>query len=323
MKLNPRDFFDVAAPTYNFSDSSMGPWHLKATYQTYDQDSKPLSQGTYEHWWASPTFYRDSWTRPGATHSDWHTADGKHAYRIEGALDYFEYALQSALLSPLPREEEIDPSKFRLEREDLSLGGVKFPCIKVVPLMPMHGRIQQIPLGLFPTYCFGDKNPVLRIAFSWKSLMIAFNKVEKMQGRYLPREVSMFEGKRKILTATVDTINGISPTDPALIPPADLPTSTTDRVHVSSAVGTGMLIKKQAPVYPEDAKATGVTGKVVLQGFIGRDGTVHDLHIVETPWPTLATSALWAVSQWRYKPYLLNGQPVEVETTINVIYELK
>ncbi len=321
---SPKDFFDAAAPAYKFEDPSLKPWHLKATYQIYNPDSDSVlrGQGTYEHWWVSPNLYRNSWSRPGVTHTDWHTADGKHAYRGEGVLDYFEYALQSAILSPLPGETELDPSKVRLERENATLGGVKLPCIKAIPLMPMHGRIQQVPLGLFPTYCFDNKLPVLRIEFSWGSLALEFNKIVRMQGRVLPREIAIFEGKRKILTATVDTIEGLSASDAALVPPPDLPTSTTGKVQIVAGLTQGMLAKKQVPIYPQDAKDARVSGKVILQAIIGRDGAVHDLRILETPWPSLAASALWSVSQWRYKPYLINGEPVEVETTINVIYAL-
>lgn len=320
----PRDFFDSAKAAYNFDDEALGPWHLKATYQTYDADSRPAAQGTYEHWWVTPKVFRNSWTRPGASHTDWHTADGKHAYQGEGVLDYFEYALQSALFHPVPSDAELDPSRVRLEREDVTLSGVKFPCVKVIPLMPQHGRIQQIPLGLFPTYCFGEKTPVLRIEFAWKSMTTEFNNIVKVQGRYLPRELAIFEGKRKILTATVDLIEGIQPSDPALVPPTGiLKAATPERIHISSGVATGLLLKKVVPVYPADARDARVTGTVVLRGVIGRDGSVHDLEVVQTPWPTLAASALWSVSQWRYRPYLFNGEPIEADTEINVIFSMR
>ena len=320
---NPRDFFDAAAPTYNFEDSSLKPWHLKATYEIYDQNSIPSGQGTYEYWWASPKVYRNSWTKPGVSHNDWHMADGKHAYRGDGVLDYFEYALQSALVSPLPGPAELDPSKFRLDRDSVKIGTAKFPCVMVIPLMPQHGRIQEVPLGLFPTYCFTPGAPILRIEYSWGSLVTAFDKIAKVQGHYLAREISIFEGKRKILTATVDEINGIPPNDPALTPPPDVTSSAADeKVQLVAGITTGMLVKKQVPIYPQDAKDAHVSGKVVLRATIGRDGAVHELHTVDAPWPSLVASALWAVSHWQYKPYLVNGEPVEVETTVTVIFSL-
>jgi len=318
-----REYFDVAAPTYDFNDGTLKPWHLKAAYEIYDESSTIKGRGTYEHWWASPQVYRNSWTRTGAVHNDWHTADGKHAYRGEGVLDYFEYALQSAMLSPLPGPTELDPAKYRLERESVKISGANMQCVMVIPLMPMHGHLQEVPLGLFPTYCFNPGAPILRIEYSWGSLTTVFDKIVKMQGHYLAREISIYEGRRKILTAHVDEIAGLAPSDSALVPPPDVSlSSATEKVHLVAGVTTGMLLKKQTPVYPEDAKAARISGKVVLQATIGRDGGLHELHVVDAPWPSLAGSALWAVSQWRYKPYQLNGESVEVETEINVIYTL-
>jgi protein TonB len=79
---------------------------------------------------------------------------------------------------------------------------------------------------------------------------------------------------------------------------------------------------KKQPVYPEQAKKDRVEGKVVLAAVIGKDGTVENLRVVSGPSP-LQPSALDAVRQWRYKPYLLNGEPVEVDTTIRVVYTLE
>ena len=321
---NPREILAAAAPFYDFSSASLKPWHLKATYQLYDEAGNPSQQGTYEYWWVSPQVNRRTWKRPGATHTDWHTADGKHAYEATGeGLEFFEYKLQAALLSPLPDPGDLDPEKFRLEREPLSLGNVKLPCVKVIPLMPQHGRIQTVPLGLFPTYCFDSLLPALRISYSFGTVATEFSKIVKTQNRYLPREIQMFEGKRKILTAEVETISMLDPTDASLTPSKEATVAKFDKVvHIGPPIAQGSLIKKKVPVYPQDAKDAQVSGEVLLRATIGRDGGVHDLHVISTPWPSLTASALWAVSHWQYKPYLLNGEPVEVETTVTVIFSL-
>jgi len=315
--------FEAAAPFYDFNDAKLKPWHLKASYQLYDEKGEPAEKGTYEYWWASPKVYRSTWTRPSATHTDWHTADGKHAFLGTGEpLKFFEYKLQGSLLSPLPDSGDLDPDEYRLDRETTKLGSLKLPCIMVIPLMPQHGQIQTVPLGLFPTYCFDSALPVLRVSYSWGTVTTEFDHIVKVQGRCLAREIIPFEGKRKILSATVDLIEGLNPVDPALTPPPDAHVPERDRVQLVGAVAQGFLLKKVVPVYPQDAKDARVSGKVVLSAIIGMDGGIHQLHVVSTPWPSLAASALWSVPHWEYKPYLLNGEPVEVETTINVIYSL-
>jgi TonB family protein len=81
------------------------------------------------------------------------------------------------------------------------------------------------------------------------------------------------------------------------------------------------LVNKAVPVYPVEAKKARVTGTVVLDAVIGKDGSVENLRVVKGP-SMLQQSALDAVRQWRYQPYLLNGDPVEVKTSINIMYSL-
>jgi TonB family protein len=103
-------------------------------------------------------------------------------------------------------------------------------------------------------------------------------------------------------------------------PPAAPPAPATSRpMSVSAAVMQGQAIARPQPVYPPAAKAAHVQGIVVLHAMISKEGTVEALQVVSGP-TLLRSSALDAVRQWTYKPYLLNGEPQEVETTINVNY---
>lgn len=91
--------------------------------------------------------------------------------------------------------------------------------------------------------------------------------------------------------------------------------------QVSRGVMEGMLIKRVIPPYPAIARATRTAGRVELQATISRMGTIENLRVVSGS-QLLVQAAIDAVTQWRYRPYLLNGEPVEVETTINVDFTL-
>src|SRR5271157_3052720 len=97
--------------------------------------------------------------------------------------------------------------------------------------------------------------------------------------------------------------------------------ATPQRVRVSSGVSTGLLIKKVQPNYPALAKQARIQGHVLLQAEISKDGTIQNLQLISGH-PMLAPAAIEAVRQWRYKPYLLNGEPVAVETQVDVIFSL-
>lgn len=100
-----------------------------------------------------------------------------------------------------------------------------------------------------------------------------------------------------------------------------LAVTTPQRVRISQGVTKGLLIHRVEPTYPILAKAARVQGEVLLRAIIDTNGNIKDLQLVSGH-PMLVPAAIQAVEQWRYKPYLLNGQPVEVETTITVIFAL-
>lgn len=92
-----------------------------------------------------------------------------------------------------------------------------------------------------------------------------------------------------------------------------------DPTKVSAGVMAGQILSKVVPVYPLDAKQAHIQGAVVLRATIGADGLIQNLTVISGP-EMLQQSALDAVKQWVYKPYLLNGNPTSVETTITVTY---
>ena len=95
------------------------------------------------------------------------------------------------------------------------------------------------------------------------------------------------------------------------------------KISVSRAVIAGLKISGENPTYPPEARKRKIQGTVLLDATISKEGVIENLRVVKTPDPSLAESAMKAVSTWRYRPYLLNGEPVEVETTVNVTYNLK
>lgn len=96
----------------------------------------------------------------------------------------------------------------------------------------------------------------------------------------------------------------------------------TAPASVPAGVMAERILKQTMPIYPPAAKKAKIEGSVLLDAVIGKDGTIENLKAVSGP-RELQQSALDAVRQWTYKPYLVNGDPVEVETTITVTYSLR
>ncbi|MGA9507513.1 MAG: TonB family protein [Candidatus Sulfotelmatobacter sp.] len=112
-------------------------------------------------------------------------------------------------------------------------------------------------------------------------------------------------------------IGGIISSTPVAVPKV----ATPQRVRVSAGVTNGLLIRKVNPAYPPLARQARISGQVVLRAVISKDGSIENLSLVSGH-PMLAPAAIEAVKQWKYKPYLLNGEPVEVDTEIQVNFTL-
>jgi protein TonB len=117
------------------------------------------------------------------------------------------------------------------------------------------------------------------------------------------------------------TVGGVGdepfhPTTPIVLHPEP------NAIHVAARIEEGMIVSRTIPPYPIIARTMGVQGTVVLAASISKAGTIENLRVVSGP-VALQRAALDAVSTWRYKPYMLDGQPVEVETSIEVVFRIQ
>jgi TonB family protein len=123
-----------------------------------------------------------------------------------------------------------------------------------------------------------------------------------------------------------ETVRGSRPANGSLAaaaPAASSAARAPQRILVGGNVQPAKLLKKVSPVYPADLKQQGITGTVMIRAVISITGETLNTEVINTTVnPGLAQAALDAVRQWRYQPTLLNGQPVEIVTTVTVTFEL-
>jgi len=116
----------------------------------------------------------------------------------------------------------------------------------------------------------------------------------------------------------------VVPAGSATAPAAEPAESKPSRIRLGGSVQAAKILSRVQPVYPESAKSAGAQGTVVLHAVVGKDGRLLSLHVLNSQIdPDLARSAVEAVSQWRYTPTLLNGEPIEIDTSIEVVFSLQ
>jgi len=325
----PAAILTAASHFYDFKSPELKPWHLKATYQLHDAYGVPTEQGIFEYWWVSPEIHRSSWTRPGAMRTDWFTAAGKHQSKTSGgSLRYFESDLSAMLFSPFPSRVDLDSGRMKLELKEVPAGSEKVECVISSPQREVGGKLQLLDLGQAEYYCFDSSTLTLRVHRSG-SITEEYSQIVKTQGRYLARKILVSVGEETLFTASVDTIDWLKPDDEALTPSADASQEEEAAAEQSAAsipagggVKFGKVLTMTQPIYPIGAKAAHIQGDVLLSAVIGTDGRIRDLEVLASPSPLLTDSAIDAVKQWTYRPYELNGKPVEVNTTIVVRFRL-
>jgi protein TonB len=128
-----------------------------------------------------------------------------------------------------------------------------------------------------------------------------------------PRLISFGRGIAGSPGGLPDSLNAVSPPQVHAVPPK--------KPAISSGVMEGRKLSGDGPRYPAIAIAGHVQGTVALAATISKTGTIQNLRLLGGP-PMLAAAAEEAVRTWRYRPYQLNGNPVDVETTINVVFHL-
>ena len=106
-------------------------------------------------------------------------------------------------------------------------------------------------------------------------------------------------------------------TAPSILTAASAPAPTLQDTRISQGVAQGLLINRVQPVYPAQAAAMHIQGTVELLATISKDGNVTELKQLSGD-TALGHAAMDAVKQWKYRPYLLNGQPLEIQTQITV-----
>jgi TonB family protein len=112
-----------------------------------------------------------------------------------------------------------------------------------------------------------------------------------------------------------------APTDTAGTPGEGPSGNLPQKLRVSSGVADGLKVHDVQPIYPPEALINHIQGQVIFQATIGKDGLIHNLKVLSGH-PVLAEATKGAVEQWRYRPYVLKGNPVEVETTIKVVFHM-
>ena len=302
-----------ATAVNSIDDSQLKPWHLKMSFQLYDAKGNPTEKGTVEEWWAEPSKEKTVYTSPSYTSTEIHTKDGFYRSKGTPSVPSSLELIRRQVVHPMPSEREIAESRPDLRKE--TMGKVAMDCIMLG--QPIK-NVAYAPLGLFPTYCFDHDKDSLRVSYEFGSQLTVRNRVGTFQQRSVVVEQTTTENSITAVSGHVDTLESAVPNEKEFVANEGLEKVRPNPALVASGVMAGLKLSGANPSYPETSRRNNISGPVVLRAVIGTDGHIHSLKVISTPDADLAIASLAAVRQWIYKPYLLDGEPVAVDTHLTV-----
>lgn len=322
MPTDPKALMLLAAKSNGLTGDDVKPWHLKASFKLLDEKGNTTDQGTYEEFWASPTKYKRSFASAAFVQTDYGTEKGVLRTGARDSAPGLLTRIRNEVISPIPLDQEwIERStKDPRKRKPGATGLLCFTETGTTGPVPGQRFIGS-------TYCLDADRPILRMVLStWGYGRSLRNNIVKFQDHYLPEDLEDFGENASpkagsILTAHLDLLETLRTINEAdFAPPPDaLP--LPKRIELAENVTKKMLLQNPAPIYPPIAKAARVSGTVVLQAIIRTDGHLESVHVISGP-AMLQQAAIDSVNKRTYKPFLVDGEPVQVSTMINVTFNL-
>ena len=287
-------------------------WHLRVSFDLYDVIcQRKLESGTIEEWWTSPHDQRIVVTSPSYNSSQLAVhPDKREAYLVN--------LLLKQVVHPIPPQSEL--TGIEVVTKDKEFGNVPLSCSLIVAAGTKPAEYRED----WPEFCFQPNTTVLRAHLDQGHFSDVRNRLASFLNTSVALDNELSYSGRTAITGHVDVLETYHPveTHPAQNSPEPGSSAARGGASIPGSVQAGRLLTKMPPSYPDAAKIRRVGGTVVLCGVISKQGLISSLDVVSSPDPSLSDSALQAVKQWTYAPYLLNGTPTEVETTITVNFNL-
>jgi TonB family protein len=270
------------------------PFMLRADFKLFNLDGATMDAGTMEETWGNVDAQGVSFHSP--------TLSSSAAFPYNRETYLLKQALQS-LVRPFPH---VTPAAgFSLDEIERVVNGTQLDCFIVSASGTSDGT----------AYCTDADNRIL--AITGDLFVLRRTDFRKFGNHEIPMNIELSYEGRTALTVHVTELDMLTAVDHSQV---ENPSSSI--LPIAGKVIAGAAIDRKQPEYPREAKKKKIEGSVLLIAIITTQGKIRDLDVVASPNALLSKSALDAVKKWTYHPYLIEGKPVEIETTITVNYSL-
>jgi Gram-negative bacterial TonB protein C-terminal len=317
MPKNPAQFLTLALSQNDIDVEGLQPWELKATFQLFDEKGNSTQKLKLDEIWAGPKQQKQTWTSLSFNQIVIVNKDGKFR---SGSLDaipvYVGLALRT-IQHPVPESQDIPADN--MTKEEREMGQRRFDCVvntsPAPPAITQPTRLRLEFVADSSAYCFDSGTTNFRFTLVNGDLLLQSNATSMFLGKQVAMQEVVVDHKVVRVKGIVDELRIVPDLDAQVfVPAADA--VELQSMKVASGIREGRLVHRVEPHVP--AAFRGLRETVMVQAIIGKDGHLHSVKVLGTPNSDLAMAASNAVRQWIYEPYLMNGKPVEIKTTVTV-----
>lgn len=304
----------AAEQAQTLDDPALKPWHLKMDVRLFDTTGKITEAGTLEEWWAAPDRFRRVFSLSSYSATELKNAHGFFRTKGSGRPPYVLSRLLKLVEHPI--QAPGDSGDVIAELREEKVKSVELDCIDLRPRAKGPSNVT------LATYCLGRGGAMLLLN-SDKVQTSEPGSVGKFQGRDVPIDLNLYLAHKEVADEHIEVLETLPEAAQIFDNTDGLASAKDDPIMVGADVLGGGLIKSVPPIYPPLDKESRTTGMVVLDAIIGSDGHVQDLTSLSSPDGGLTASAMTAVRQWTYEPFLVHGSPVDIERVVAVNYSIE
>ena len=280
----------------------LAPWHIAITYDQFDQDGDNTHSGVYEEYWEGAKKYKRIYRSDNLHQTDYATNSGLYRLGDQRWPSADEIEVRNEVVAPFFQTADLEGLQGRSRMR--IFGHDEFPCVYLD-----NGSASSDPMQ----YCFEPGASLLRYARGNGWNQTVYNEVISFQDRFVARSVTVTDGGKPYLNLRVDKIESLTDVDDTLFSPP------SEAVALSGKRATGV-----SPIWIDGSRSPQFSAPLNRQHFkveidlvIGKDGHVLDAKATSGP-PEAYKACEDAARKWRFKPFLVLGEPVEVETTTQI-----
>ncbi len=310
---SPRGYLEKGAKVTGLTGPDASPFHIKASYNLFDHGNI-VESGIFEEWATGPWAWHRVYTEKKVTAQEWATTRANHLTTKESNkldLAKLDARVATPLTNPLFQAANYT-SDVNLDGVAGTFAGMTLNCVEVKDAAAHSGKTD--PDLLFPMLCFDMKDSTLRFVKSTFTL-ITYSEFKPLASRSVATKMDVNYGGKTFTTAEITTLEPLGASDQAQVAPSG---KTIPQPYVHQATDPALVpVKISECAYPISARNAQERGTVMVPVVIRKDGSVKSSGNAMSPqgYGDLAMAGQDCVSNWKYEPFKLDGEPTDVSET--------